>query len=539
MSKPSSKRFSRGRYFLAVGLSLILGVAGYRGIRRWSRPAEPHRLGPASTTIVPGLSLLCGIGPSASYVVETNEGLVLVDTGLDPEARQLKVEMTRLGLNWKDIRAILLTHAHGDHSGGAEHLRSTIGAKIYAGEEDASVLKNGGPREAYFSTFYMPNQSPHPTKIDVELKGDEILNFGNVRFKAIATPGHTPGSMCYLMEKSNQKFLFGGDVITMLAGDGNSHPKGLRPLGTYSAYLSPRYRGDAKSSVESLRKLRSMPVPDLVLPGHPLSDPTPQSPHLTEHRWLSMLDQGIDDMETLLARYQTDGADFLDGHPKRLLPGMYYLGDYQGSAIYGFFVKEEFFLIDAPGNEGLYEFIQARLRELSLPATAPTAVLLTSCNAKDIAGLRTLAERSHAKVVAPAGGLSAIKSACPPGTTVLSAATLSDQKWFPVQTIQLAGRGSNPTAYVITWAGKQVLFSGRLPILFDHYSVEGLSSDLSSSRENVIDYLLSINRLESIKPDLWAPAVSAEDQNVHLYDNEWKYIISNNYRVARSILQQR
>ncbi|MDB5348852.1 MAG: hypothetical protein JWN86_99 [Planctomycetota bacterium] len=134
----------------------------------------------------------------------------------------------------------------------------------------------------------------------------------------------------------------------------------------------------------------------------------------------------------------------------------------------------------------------------------------------------------------PPPGVSAIQAICPTGTTVVPTTDLPNQNWFRAMTLQLAGRGSNPVAYLIPLAGKNVLFSGRIPILFDHYSVEGLSV----TRENAIEYLLSINQLEALKPDLWLPAVTSEDQNSNLYDYQWKYIITDNYRVGRSILEQ-
>ena len=55
-------------------------------------------------------------------------------------------------------------------------------------------------------------------------------------------------------------------------------------------------------------------------------------------------------METLVARYEADGADFLDGVPKQLLPDLYYLGDFRGVAVYGFFASSKFFVVDAPGG---------------------------------------------------------------------------------------------------------------------------------------------------------------------------------------------
>ena len=195
------------------------------------------------------------------------------------DANVIKSQLTALGLDWRSVRAVLITHAHADHSGGAQHLRTEAGAKIYAGQGDAGVLRAGGPREALFSAFSMPEGDLHPTTIDRELHGGEVLTFGEVRIHALATPGHTPGSICYLMERGHLRVLFGGDVISMLVGRESSHIQIEKPLGTYSAYMAPRYRGDPRASLTSLRMLRAMPVPDLVLPGHPRSDPAPESPN--------------------------------------------------------------------------------------------------------------------------------------------------------------------------------------------------------------------------------------------------------------------
>ncbi len=336
---------------------------------RWNLvvPGEPHdptfvkarvpRLARSAIKLAPGLYMLGGMSPSAVYVVDTSDGLVLIDSGLDKDGSLLKAELAKLGLDWRRVRAILLTHAHGDHTGGAQALRLATGAKVYAGEGDVPVLRAGGPREAFFSTFYMPGQETHPTSVDVALKGGETIAFADVRIQAVATPGHTPGSICYVMDRNNLRVLFAGDVIMMLRGDDQPRTELGKPLGTYSAYLSPRYRGNAKDYLDSLRRLRELPVPDLLLPGHPGADVTPQSPCISQKRWLSLLDAGIHDLETVLARYQADGADFLDGIPKQLLPDLYYFGEFRGSAVYGFFASSKFFVVDAPGGPGLLEFL--------------------------------------------------------------------------------------------------------------------------------------------------------------------------------------
>jgi glyoxylase-like metal-dependent hydrolase (beta-lactamase superfamily II) len=521
-------RFVGRRTWTVGGLFLLLVVMAGLVANHRNRARTTPLLGPFGVTIVPGIHLLGGQELSAAYVIETSEGLVLVDSGLEANASLLKSQMAKLGLDWRRIRRILLTHVHGDHVGGAEHLRTATGAKVYAGRGDATVLRAGAPREAFFSTFYMPDHSPHPTTVDVELDGDEVIGLGDVRFRALAMPGHTPGSICYLLERGGLRALFAGDVVMQVGSSGS--------LGTYSAYLPPRYRGDAKSFLSSLRELRAMAVPDLVLPGHPVQDPAPQSPRLSQQLWESFLDAGINEMATLVARYETDGADFLDDQPKQLLPNLYYLGDVQGTAVYGLFACSRFFLVNAPGGPGLIDALKSRLQQLGVAPSAPTAVLLTSCDAEVTCGLKELVERSRAWVVAPPAGVERIKQLCPPGTIILPADDLPKQAWFKATPIPLRGRGVDPIAYSVSWAGKTVLLSGRIPSLFDHNAMERLYSDLSDSKENSIDFLTSINQLDTLNPELWLPAFPSDGQNANLYDGQWRQIISNNYRIGYSRL---
>ncbi|HEV3167733.1 MAG TPA: MBL fold metallo-hydrolase [Isosphaeraceae bacterium] len=539
----SVTRSARRRKWQVGGLTFVLAalalvVVGYRWyLPRTANhlsPAQVPPLGPAATTIVPGVHLLGGLAPSAAYVVETSEGLVLIDSGLKSDAGPLNLQMAELGLDSKRLRAILLTHTHGDHCGGAQYLRAATGAKVYAGAGDAEVLRAGEPREAFFSTYYMPHDSPHRTTVDVELKGDEVIAFGDVRFRALATPGHTPGSLCYLMERGNLRALFAGDVIMMLLGDEKPRSEKRKPLGTYSAYLAPGYRGNARDYLASLQKLRSLPVPDLILPGHPSADPTPQNPCLSQERWEGLLDAGIRDMQTLLARYEKDGADFLDDHAKALLPELYYFGDLQGAAVYGLFASSQFYLIDAPGGPGLVEFLDARQRLLGMKPAAPAAVLLTSCGPEATAGLSELVDKYHVQVVAAPAGLPRVKELCPAGTVVLSAEDLPKQGWFPVTPIPLGGRGLAPIAYRVSWAKKSVLFSGQIPIMLNRPATEALFSELSQAKEKTVDYLRSIIQLGKVKPHLWLPAHPSDAQNANIYDSEWEQILAGNWGFIES-----
>jgi glyoxylase-like metal-dependent hydrolase (beta-lactamase superfamily II) len=444
--------------------------------------------------------------------------------------------MAKLKLDWRRLRAILLTHAHGDHTGGAEALRKATGARSYAGQGDAGVLRAGKPREAFFSTFFMPGHTLHPTTVDVALVGGEILTLGDVRIQALATPGHTPGSTCYLLERNKLCALFAGHVIMMLRGDEKPRTEMGKPLGTYSAYLSLRYRGDAQQSLASFRRLRALPVPDLVLPGHPGADLTPQSPCLSRERWESLLDRGIRDMETLCARYAEDGALFLDGTPKELLKDVYYLGNFQGTAVYGLFASSQFFVIGAPSGTGFVEFLYATLRRLGRRPVAPTAIMLMSCGTAETAGLGELIGRCHSQVVASPAELESVRRWCLRGTEVLSAAEFSGKGWFPVTPILLGGRGLAPIAYQIKLAGKTALFSGRIPLKINQESAERLVSDLTSSTGDIRGYFGSMMQLHSLKPNLWLPEIPIDDQNANLYDGEWEHLIEDNLIVIKLML---
>lgn len=541
MAEEAAPRLHRRKWKsgAVAALTLVLVAAAvWIGLHLDGRARiQPRPLGHTAMTVVPGIWMLGALSPSAAYVVETGEGLILFDSGLEADAGPLRSQMAELGLDWRRIRAIFLTHAHGDHTGGADALRAATGARVHAGAGDVGVLKAGKPREAFFSTFAMYGWTTHPTTIDVPLNGGETIDIGSVRIEAIATPGHTPGSICYLVERRGVRALFSGDVIMMLRGDEPPTTELSKPLGTYSAYLPPRYRGDARKSLESLRVLRRLPVPDLVLPGHPSSDRTPQSPRLSATRWKELLDRGIRDMETLLARYDADGADFLDGEAKRVLDDLDYLGDLDGRSVYGFHTGERYVLVDAPGGAGLIEFVRSRLRGLGREAALPSVVLLTACGPRETSGLRALTEAWHPQVVVAREIIPKLRSTCSPGTAFLPADELTGEGSLPVATIPVAGRGIAPVAYRAVIGGKSVLFSGRIPVKISQESGDQLITDLVAPPGDVSGYFASMIRLhQAAPPDIWLPSTPTHGQNANLYDNQWRYEIEQNLLIVKTIV---
>lgn len=525
------------RRLLVAGLAILI-LTGALAVGHWLRRPSPesvaavpeaHELSPYAVTVVPGIHLLGALAPATAYVVETSEGLVLIDTGLDKDAGALRGQMASLGLDWRRIRAIFLTHVHGDHTGGAEYLRAATGAKIHVGKADAAILHAGGPREAFFSTFPMPASiTPTPTTVDVELSDEQIVAVGDASIRALVSPGHTPGSVCYLMERGEQRVLFSGDVIWSLTQRDRPQSIYSRPLGTYAAYLAPRYRGDARAFLATLRRLSALPAPQLVLPGHPRNDPVPANPAMTPQRWQALLEPGIREMERLVQRYDRDGANFLDGAPKKLLPDFYYLGDRNKVAVYGFFAAGKFFVVNAPGGAGFGAFLRQQLRRLGREPAEPTAVLLTSGDADEMAGLPSLLAKSRCSVVAPRAARREIERICPAGTSFVSAEELPAKGWFTGEAILLRGRGTASVVYLLRWGEKAVLCSGRIPIKACQSAWQELEREFAGGQANVADYRDSLDRLKDLSPNLWLPAGSYEGQNANLYDGEWREVLKDN-----------
>lgn len=102
------------------------------------------------------------------------------------------------------LKYILLTHGHFDHVLGVNEFREKFGCEVFMHKEDQKVLDT---INNYTRTFNMPPvEAP---KIDKYIDEKDTINFGKYEIKAIHTPGHTRGGVCYLVDGK----LFSGDTI--------------------------------------------------------------------------------------------------------------------------------------------------------------------------------------------------------------------------------------------------------------------------------------------------------------------------------------
>lgn len=133
------------------------------------------------------------------YGILTDKAVIVVDPG------KYTAEIAQFLKNNADkTRLILLTHAHYDHIGGAAELRKETGVKIAIGKNDEFALSD---RNFNLSGKFTPEIPAF--NADYTIEDEETFTVGDITVNAFETPGHTAGSMCYLVNDC----LFSGDTL--------------------------------------------------------------------------------------------------------------------------------------------------------------------------------------------------------------------------------------------------------------------------------------------------------------------------------------
>lgn len=176
-------------------------------------------------TLRPGVHLVAS-GPLGisdpldchAYVVQTDAGPYLIDTGVDPDATGIRANIEGLGLALTDLRGILVTHAHADHAGGVRALAAASGAPVYSSEAELRLLRTGSDAALGLSAAKANGTYPadyrYPHYDGGRPLPDGWRSGGGDRYlSAVPTPGHSPGSTCYLLQTPGYRALFSGDAL--------------------------------------------------------------------------------------------------------------------------------------------------------------------------------------------------------------------------------------------------------------------------------------------------------------------------------------
>ena len=112
---------------------------------------------------------------------------------------------------------MLLTHGHFDHIIGARDVKEKYGAKVVVSAPDEPMLSSGKLSLASFMDAVQNN-----VKSDIVVSDGDVIKLGSLEIKVIATPGHTKGSVCYLVENA----LFSGDTLFYMSCGRTDFPSG-------------------------------------------------------------------------------------------------------------------------------------------------------------------------------------------------------------------------------------------------------------------------------------------------------------------------
>lgn len=168
------------------------------------------------------------------YLIDCHPDLVLIDSGGGFGFDRLVRNISSLGLDPNNLKALVTTHAHYDHIRCHATFRDHFGVAVIAHELDADAIENGSQARA--------------CPVDIRLQGEETsLAYGPHELKLLHIPGHTPGSIVCYVDMAGKRVLFGQDIH-----------------GPYS----PDWGADPAQARQSLQKLIDYVEADILCEGH-------------------------------------------------------------------------------------------------------------------------------------------------------------------------------------------------------------------------------------------------------------------------------
>ena len=138
-----------------------------------------------------------------AFIFKGEKSYLMIDAGLG--MKQFRKELDKIGINPEEITTILLTHTDGDHTGSVGLYKN---AAVYMHREEEQMINGTTGKSNYFKTKWKYG----PYKL---LEDDDTLTIDGLKIKIIHTPGHTPGSVCYIIEND---YLATGDNLIMESG---------------------------------------------------------------------------------------------------------------------------------------------------------------------------------------------------------------------------------------------------------------------------------------------------------------------------------
>lgn len=210
----------------------------------WTQPFPAHR--------VIGNLYAVGMADLSVFLITTDEGHILINTGLEDSTPHIRRNIESLGFKLEDVRILLCMQAHFDHTAALAEIQKISGAQMLSTVKDKRILEDGGFSDPHFGgqvTFKR-------IKVDRMLNDGDVIDLGNVSLRVHDHPGHTEGSSSYSMQITENGRIYN----VLIANMGTINP-GKKLV------VDPTYPGVAEDFAKTYREQRAMKV-DVWVAAH-------------------------------------------------------------------------------------------------------------------------------------------------------------------------------------------------------------------------------------------------------------------------------
>jgi metallo-beta-lactamase class B len=212
----------------------------------WTTPFPAHR--------IVGNLYYVGSADLASYLVVTPQGLILINSSLEPSVPLIRRSVEELGFRFTDIKILLISHAHYDHCAGSAQVKRLTGAKYFVMDADVPTVESGGKKDFQYGTD--ASMLYPPTAVDRILHDGDTVRLGGAVLTAHLTAGHTKGTTTWTMDEIDA----GRTLHVMIVGSPNVNPG-------YKLVANKAYPQIAADYAHGFQVLRSLPC-DVFLGAH-------------------------------------------------------------------------------------------------------------------------------------------------------------------------------------------------------------------------------------------------------------------------------
>ena len=231
----------RNFFLLALSAALVFGQGrgkqagggAFAGID-WNKPFPAHK--------IIGNVYFVGSEQLGSFLIATPEGHILINSDYEETVPVIRAAVEKLGFKFGDIKILLNSHAHPDHTTGDAMIKELTGATVMTMAEDVAALQN-----------IKPGGKAHP--IDRVLHDGDTVSLGGMTLTAHLTPGHTKGCTTWTMKVADGGKSY--DVVVV----------GSVSLNATNLGDNPGYPNIREDFTKSFKVLRSLPC-DVFVGSH-------------------------------------------------------------------------------------------------------------------------------------------------------------------------------------------------------------------------------------------------------------------------------